>query len=429
MLRGPCRLQARWAPLLACLLFASTARAQDITWTDNGNGTHVIDDSLGFNAIEYSFVSKLTRGESVNANAFDRFGATVSIDGDTLAVGRPHNDDSSSREYAGEVWMYARDTPGDRTSSWSLVQIVRAPDGVAGDFFAGSLDLDGDTLAVGAKWNEPHGTVTNAGSMYVFTRSVAGVPSSLWTFRQKLQSPTREEEDNFGFAVAVDGDVVVVSALNRDSSADGTQSGNLRTGIDIGSVFVFARATAGDRTSEFVLLDRLENPYALDEEGFGATVAVDGDVLVATTEAETAYSEGNDWFCPVAYVFVRVEVGVTHSRWAFKTGLLLDACDTSRFGNSTDPKPVAVYGDVIVVGAPNHEHIEVDPDGNSFTHDEAGQAYVFTRDDPGDVNSEWSQAATLTAEVFNRGDNFGVSVGVWNENIAVGASGASNGVS
>ena len=210
MWRGPCRLQARWAPLLACLLFASTARAQDITWTDNGNGTHVIDDSLGFNAIEYSFVSKLTRGESVNANAFDRFGATVSIDGDTLAVGRPHNDDSSSREYAGEVWMYARDTPGDRTSSWSLVQIVRAPDGVAGDFFAGSLDLDGDTLAVGAKWNEPHGTVTNAGSVYVFTRSVAGVPSSLWTFRQKLQSPTREEEDNFGFAVAVDGDVVVV---------------------------------------------------------------------------------------------------------------------------------------------------------------------------------------------------------------------------
>ena len=117
-------------------------------------------------------------------------------------------------------------------------------------------------------------------------------------------------------------------------------------------------------------------------------------------------------------MFVRVEVGVTHSRWAFKTGLLLDACDTSRFGNSTDPKPVAVYGDVIVVGAPNHEHIEVDPDGNSFTHDEAGQAYVFTRDDPGDVNSEWSQAATLTAEVFNGGDNFGVSVGVWNETVS-----------
>lgn len=417
MWRGRCRLRARWASLLACLLCAATARAQDITWTDNGDGTHVIDDSFGFDATEYSFVSKFTRGESVALSEADRFGAKVSIDGDTLAVGRPHHFDD--QEYRGEVWMYARDTPGNRTSSWSLIQIVRAPDGRAGDYFAGSLDLDGDTLVVGAAQDSPHGVEYYAGSAYVFTRSTAGVPSSLWTFRQKLQSPTRLEGDNFGFAVAVDGDVVIAGAPKRDQSADGNQVvDSSMSGQNIGAVFVFARATPGDRTSEFVLLDRLENPYPRDEDWFGATVAVDGDVLVATTEAEMTFNRGTDsQFCPIAYVFVRTEPGVTHSRWEGQAFLKLDECDTV----TEHLKPVAVYGDVIVVGAPDHDHVEMDSDGGSSTHVEAGHAYVFTRDLGGDVNGNWNLAETLNAEVFSAGDNFGWSVGVWNETIAVGA--------
>ena len=415
MWHGRCRLRARWASLLACLLCAATARAQNITWTDNGDGTHVIDDSFGFDATEYSFVSKFTRGESVASSDADRFGAVVSIDGDTLAVGRPHH--FGNTEYRGEVWMYARDTPGNRTSSWSLIQIVRAPDGRAGDYFAGSLDLDGDTLVVGAAQAEPHGVETDAGSAYVFTRSTAGVPSSLWTFRQKLQSPTRLEHDNFGFAVAVDGDVVIAGAPKRDQSADGNQVEGYMDGQDIGAVFVFARATPGDRTSEFVLLDRLETDNPRDNDWFGATVAVDGDVLVATKSAEMTFNDeengtGNR-FCPIAYVFVRMEPGVTHSRWAFKTSLNLDECETK----AEHLKPVAVYGDVIVVGAPDHDHVEV----LSGTHDEAGHAYVFTRDLVGDVNGNWNLAETLNAEVFFGGDNFGYSVGVWNETIAVGA--------
>ena len=405
--------------MLACLLCAATARAQNITWTDNGDGTHVIDDSFGFDAIEYSFVSKFTRGESVASSDADRFGAVVSIDGDTLAVGRPHH--FGHTEYRGEVWMYARDTPGNRTSSWSLIQIVRAPDGRAGDYFAGSLDLDGDTLVVGAAQAEPHGVETDAGSAYVFTRSTAGVPSSLWTFRQKLQSPTRLEHDYFGFAVAVDGDVVIAGAPQRDQSADGNQVEGYMDGQNIGAVFVFARATPGDRTSEFVLLDRLETEYPRDDDWFGASVAVDGDVLVATKSAEMTFNDeengtGNR-FCPIAYVFVRMEPGVTHSRWAFKTSLNLDECGTK----TEHLKPVAVYGDVIVVGARDHDHVEVLSGGGSATHDEAGHAYVFTRDLVGDVNGNWNLAETLNAEVFSGGDNFGCSVGVWNETIAVGA--------
>ena len=307
----------------------------------------------------------------------------------------------------------------DSTSSWSLIQIVRAPDGRDGDYFAGSLDLDGDTLVVGAAQASPHGVEDDAGSAYVFTRSTAGVPSSLWTFRQKLQSPTRLEGDNFGFAVAVDGDVVIAGAPKRDQSADGNQVvDSSMSGQNIGAVFVFARATPGDRTSEFVLLDRLENPYPRDDDRFGATVAVDGDVLVATTAAEMTFNRGNaSQFCPIAYVFVRTEPGVTHSRWADKAFLKLDECDTV----TEHLKPVAVYGDVIVVGAPDHDHVEEDSDGGSSTHDEAGHAYVFTRDLGGDVNGNWNLAETLNAEVFSAGDNFGWSVGVWNETIAVGA--------
>ena len=401
------------------MLCAATARAQDITWTDVGNGTHVINDSLGFEATEYAFVSKFTRGESVSNAEADRFGASVSIDGDTLAVGRPHHWDNG--EYVGEVWMYARDTPGDRESSWSLIQIVRAPDGAAGDYFAGSLDLDGDTLVVGAAQDEPHGTVTDAGSAYVFTRSTKGVPSSLWTFRQKLQSPTREQNDNFGTAVAVDGDVVIVGAPKRDQSVDGKQVPlPWMSGDGVGAVFVFARAVENDLTSDFVYVDRLETAdvAAQDEENFGVSVAVHGDVLVATTAKQVTVDIGtDDQSCAMAHVFVKQEVGVTRSRWAYKTALKVDACE-----QLTTLKPVAVYGDTIVVGAPDQDHVEVDSDGNSHTHDETGRAHVFTRDVPGDVNSEWSYAFQLNADVFTSGDNFGSSVGIWEDTVAVGAS-------
>ena len=170
-----------------------------------------------------------------------------------------------------------------------------------------------------------------------------------------------------------------------------------------------------------MLLDRLETEYPRDDDWFGASVAVDGDVLVATKSAEMTFNDeengtGNR-FCPIAYVFVRMEPGVTHSRWAFKTSLNLDECGTK----TEHLKPVAVYGDVIVVGARDHDHVEVLSGGGSATHDEAGHAYVFTRDLVGDVNGNWNLAETLNAEVFSGGDNFGCSVGVWNETIAVGA--------
>jgi hypothetical protein len=402
------------------MLCAATARAQDITWTDVGNGTHVIDDSLGFEATEYSFVSKFTRGESVSSAEADRFGASVSIDGDTFAVGRPHHWDN--REYVGEVWIYARDTPGDRKSSWSLIQIVRAPDGAAGDYFAGSLDLDGDTLVVGAAQDEPHGADDRRGLRVRLHAFDEGRPFVALDVSPEAAEPdARTRTITSGWPSPVDGDVVIVGTPKRDQSADGKQvpSASL-SGDDVGAVFVFARAVENDLNSDFVYVDRLETAdlAVQDEERFGTSVAVHGDVLVATTAKQiTINADTDDQFCAMAHVFVRKEVGVTHSRWEYKTTLKVDACETL-----TMRKPVAVYGDTIVVGAPDEDHIEVDSDGNSHTHDEAGRAHVFTRDVPGDVNSEWSYAFQLNAEVFSGGDNFGSSVGIWEDTIAVGAS-------
>ncbi len=67
---------------------------------------------------------------------------------------------------------------------------------------------------------------------------------------------------------------------------------------------------------------------------------------------------------------------------------------------------VAIDGDIAVVGA----------QGDDENGDQSGAAYVFTRSDAG-----WSQAAKLTANDAQSGDQFGGSIALFGETVLVGA--------
>jgi hypothetical protein len=68
--------------------------------------------------------------------------------------------------------------------------------------------------------------------VYVFTR----VDSS-WSQQAYLKASNAEGFDNFGRSVALDGDTLVVSASNEDSSVDGGETDNSAT--DAGAVYVW----------------------------------------------------------------------------------------------------------------------------------------------------------------------------------------------
>ena len=81
--------------------------------------------------------------------------------------------------------------------------------------------MDGNTVVVGAHTDDSSVTVTNSGSAYLFTK-----PAAAWVYATetaKLTAADGASDDEFGWAIAVDGDTVVVGAHFDDDK--GTDSG------------------------------------------------------------------------------------------------------------------------------------------------------------------------------------------------------------
>ena len=95
--------------------------------------------------VEYLQRAKLTAGDGA---ADDYFGYSVSIDGDTMVIGAPLDDDKGDN--SGSAYVYTRDTPGDLASGWTQVAKLTAGDGAASDYFGYSVSIDGDTMVIGA---------------------------------------------------------------------------------------------------------------------------------------------------------------------------------------------------------------------------------------------------------------------------------------
>jgi hypothetical protein len=113
-------------------------------------------------------------------------------------------------------------TAGEETGYMNMREIAKlvAEDGASKDFFGYNVAIDGDTVVVGA-FEDDKGSESNSGSAYILTRDVAGRLSAGWTQRAKLVVGDGAWGDNFGLSVAIDGDTVVVGALG-DNYARGS---------------------------------------------------------------------------------------------------------------------------------------------------------------------------------------------------------------
>jgi hypothetical protein len=89
----------------------------------------------------------------------------VSIDGDTMVIGAYMDDDKGSA--SGSAYVFTRVTAGDLASGWTQVAKLTADDGAASDVFGYSVSIDGDTVVIGARYDNDKGS--NSGSAYVFS--------------------------------------------------------------------------------------------------------------------------------------------------------------------------------------------------------------------------------------------------------------------
>jgi len=97
---------------------------------------------------------------------------------------------------------------------WVQRAKLMANDGQAKDYFGWSVAISGDTVVVGA-----YGDDSNKGSVYVFEKL-----GNSWTQQAKLTAGDGTEYEYFGGSVAISGDTVVVGAYFDDDN--GIDSGS-----------------------------------------------------------------------------------------------------------------------------------------------------------------------------------------------------------
>jgi len=167
--------------------------------------------------------ARVTAGDGQSG---DRFGASISISGDTFIVGSPDDDQPGLPFFgfsAGSAYVFARQSnmPGD----WAEVVKLIARDAVAGDGFGWAVGIDGDTAIVGAPGGAPEGLgQPSTGVAYVFSRDGA---TAQWDETAKLIPGGGANDQFFGGSVSISGDMAVVGASSDDEKGGrGSQSGS-----------------------------------------------------------------------------------------------------------------------------------------------------------------------------------------------------------
>ena len=343
------------------------------------------DSDVGINSgAAYAFLrsgntwiqrAKLT---AVDAASNDLFGQAVAISGDTVAIGAYQDDDRGGD--SGSVYLLRRNLKG--SDQWGVAAKITADDGASGDQFGQMVALDGDTLVVGAAFDDVAGA--DAGSVYVFYRNRGGPDN--WGLVAKLTAENASAGDFFGSAVAVSGDRILIGAFADDD-----------VGSASGAAYLFERNRGG--ADNWGQVAKLTATDAEATDQFGFSVALSGDTAVVGAHFES--SAGN--YGGAAYVFERNQGGADAWGQTAKLGAR-DGRANDQFGFA-----VAIGGKTILVGAPGKDDV-----GAS-----AGAAYVFVPDRGAAVR--WRQAAKLGPADADAGDRFGESVALSGETALVGA--------
>lgn len=283
------------------------------------------------------------------------FGESVAIDGDTIVVGAI-SDTVGSNPGQGSAFVFVRSG-----TIWSQQQRLVAADGESFDSFGNSVGISGNTVVVGSRFDKV-GSNDAQGSAYVFTRSGAA-----WTQQQQIVASDGDLVDEFGSAVAIDGETIVVGAFVDDDAF-----------LDQGSAYVFVRAgTSWSQQQKLVASDARANIF------FGSAVGISGETIVVGAPFAGTPSTGE------AYVFVRS--GTVWTQQQLVTGN--DLMFAQSFGTS-----VAISGERFVSGS-----VGAQIGGNV----NQGALYVFER-----TGTSWTQQQKLVASGGAAGQFFGEAVAI-----------------
>jgi hypothetical protein len=379
-------------------------------------------------------ITQLAYLKASNTEAGDHFGCggvvqghtgqgiAVSGDGNTVAVGAPHEGGADNSVFdSGAVYVFVREAAG-----WRQQAYLRAsnPQMSAQFGHAVALSADGSTMAVSAVWesskatgingNQKDESIPQAGAVYVFTRR-----GMSWTQQAYIKASntgeagtadTFGEGDQFGFSLALnaDGNTLAVSALTEDGGAggiNGNQADNAAQSA--GAVYVFTRSANTWTQQAYVKPSTID---AGDLFGIAVSLSADGHTLAVGSFDEDGSSrtingahDNRAGGSGAAYVFTR-----TGAAWSQQAYI------KPSNGESQDAFAVhlALSGDgqTLLVGSLDEDCAATGVNAGACDSDwrddlSMGAAYVFAR-----TGTSWSQQAFLKASNTGFNDWFGARV-------------------
>jgi hypothetical protein len=238
----------------------------------------------------------------------------------------------------------------------------------------------------------------------VFTRDEAGI----WTQQAYIKASNTDAWDEFGKALAVNGELLAVGAPWEDSAAVGINGDEGNSGTDGGAVYAFSRDETGQWSQEaYIKGSNTYGGFLADDkfdpwgDAFGSSVALADNMLAVGAEEQGRNLQGGR--TGAAYVFVRSESGLWSEQAYLKaSNFTLPAARSSFFGASVD-----LDQGTLAVAAPYEGSgtTGVNGDETDESAPGAGAVYVFTADESGG----WSQQAYIKASNTESEDDFGGS--------------------
>lgn len=240
------------------------------------------------------------------------FGSSIDLEGDTLLIGAPP--------------FFAYVAERQASGEWTLVKKFERPNGEAAGTrkrigFGGNVALHGDWAMI-ADWGHMDPVLAEPGEVFVYRRGPDGFE---WT-GQRLQAPGGHNADRFGWDIAIDGTTAAIGAWGDGQVAPYG-----------GGVYVY---TLQDEKWE--LVEKLMLKDAAGEDHFGVAVALERDTLVTSASHKDDLSDTD---IGAIYVFTRgAKFGGTDPQELWPSGDL---------PTGQHLEPVSISGDALFAGAPD----------------------------------------------------------------------------
>ena len=258
------------------------------------------------------------------------------------------------------------------TSRQSIAETIKLFDsqGEAADQFGWRVAIDGNVAVVASYFDDD--ISRNSGSVHVYEYIQGN-----WTFVTKLTDPNGKENDFFGSSVAVKGTRVIVGALYSDGAA-----------VNSGAVFIYDRASGWNQSVKLFAADGTSDSF------FGFSVDIDENQVIVGAWRDSTHSLHS------GAVYIFEDIGTDN--WTQVAKLTAEnPVEDAQFGFS-----VAVDGTKAFVGAWRDN-------GGAET---SGAVYVFEKE-----NNTWTQAAKLISNDGAPQDGFGQSIAVSEGTLVVGS--------